>query len=193
MKKLEIKHFYQRGEEVPKDWRSNLCGVSCVKMILDSYRQETAPNIKDLIDEGVVIGAYNEGMGWYHEGLVVLLRNHGISAYRQEYKSGRFNLESKEVTLLDDSFNPILKQGIDKIHEELEKGNSVIASVEKEFSGTEETHLILLVGFEEDHVGLEGFYYKDSNSEDSGYKYVELGKFKDLWRKLVIFVELDTK
>lgn len=193
MKKINIKHFYQHSKEVSKDWRPNACGVSCVKMILDSFRQDTSPDIIDLITEGVAVGAYNEGRGWFHEGLVVLLRNHNVSAYRQEYKSGKYDLQSKTVSLYEDSLNPILRQGINKIHQKLLEGSPVIVSVEKEFSNTKETHFVLLTGFEEDTVGLEGFYYKDPNSENSGHIYVELDKFRSLWRKLSIFVDLYPK
>ena len=156
-------------------------------MILDFKDSNSSPKISDLIEEGLLIGAYQDGRGWFHEGLVTLLRNHNIPAYRQEYKSANFNLETKEIIPSPDS--PMQREGIRKIHDELNKNRPVIVSVEKDFSDTSETHLVLLNGFAEDEVGLEGFFYLDPHVTDSKEKFVELDKFKKLWRNLAIFTE----
>lgn len=188
MKKLDIKYFSQYSEQVKEEWRPKVCGIACVKMILDFLGYKNNPN--DLIEEGLLIGGYSEkDGGWFHEALVIILRNHGVLSYRQEFKRSDFLIREKKIVPNDDG--NFLNRGISKIHSSLDKGNPVIVSVSADFAKTSSNHLVLVSGFAEDEVGLEGFFIHDPNAKDSSkeHVFVELKDFMSGFRHLAIFIE----
>ncbi len=73
-------------------WRN--CGIACVKMILDA-KTEHEKTMMDLTREGIELGGYvlydehNHFVdeGWFHKGLVALLRRNGITAKMNKWQS----------------------------------------------------------------------------------------------------------
>jgi hypothetical protein len=193
--KLEVPFFSQLNNEISEDLQRQSCGICCVKMVIDYFavknknkknatKVDSAP-ISDLMKEGELIEAYNpsvENGVWTHEGLVRILRNHGVPAYAQEFRSVGVNLETGEF---EDNENQkdLLQIGIEKILFRLKKGYPVIASVREGFSENKVTHLIVITGFEKDDS--VSFIINDPLRNEE--TVVTLEHFLEYWRKFVIF------
>ncbi|MBU1558067.1 C39 family peptidase [Patescibacteria group bacterium] len=183
MKKILNVPYYSQYEDVKDEyWKPRACAIVGVKMTLDYFDNHLGLNVEDLIKEGVSIGGLDENKDWIHEKLVQLLRNHGMSAYRQEF-----------ISLNYEYFDKLLNIGILKIKKELEKENPILVSVPRKFEKEESFHMIVLTGFETSDSGeVKGFYYNDTDyhSEAEGKDiFVDIETFKTHWRRLAIFVK----
>jgi len=189
--KLGVPYFSQQRDVEREEWRSRACGVTAIKMTLDFYAPKNAVAIDDLIDEGVVIGGYGEH-GWIHDGLVILARNHGLNAYRQEFKSMTID-PSKRTGRVNEREHELAESGIKKITRVLESGMPVIVSIHGGFKSGGGHHIVVLTGVNagKEEETVNGFYYHEPNSNDSAsgmYAYVDRETFKKHWRKMAIFV-----
>lgn len=188
MHKLDVPYCSQHEHVTEPHWQPRSCGVACVKMALDYLKPKHGQSVDDLIDEAVIMNGYTKH-GWSHDALVNLLRNHGLHAYREEFRS--MQLDPKTRRMQPSSYEAHLtRNGISKIANVLFKGKPVIVSVDAGFGTNVGTHLIVLTGFAEDDIGLEGFFYNDPDSREGLKKdmFVELPRFRQYWRKFAIFV-----
>ncbi|MFT5179756.1 MAG: hypothetical protein ACI9GH_000247 [Candidatus Paceibacteria bacterium] len=170
---IDLPHYSQYDDIKDSFWQNKSCGVVCVKMILDFLNKDNLTTIASLIKEGIEIDGYSKE-GWLHGSLVILLRNHGVPAYRQEFRSK------------DEKFQKELEaKGIEKIKKSLEGNNPVIVSVKSDFDDNKDSHLIVLTGYDDESV-----YYNDPNTKDGNTKKdvkVDFDKFVEYWRPYVIF------
>ncbi len=186
--KLEIPYYSQKLDIVDEEWQDKACGITSLKMALD-FIVGIEINIDKLIKESTFIGEHlKEGVS--HETLVILARNYGINAYRQEFKSHKIDIEtnSGEISQYEDS---IVNSGIEKIEEQLNNSLPVVVSAIKKFKEKDKPHLVILIGLEENAKGIIGFYYNDPDSDtiDGGKSlFVDIKTFKKGWRKMAIFV-----
>lgn len=187
MHKLDVPYFSQHQDVLDPAWQPRSCGIACAKMLLQFHKQDHDESIDDLIAEAVLMGGYTKH-GWQHDALVNLLRNRGIHAYREEFRSQSIDSRTR-VRQQSPYEQHLTRNGISKIANHLFKGKPVIVSVDAGFGENTSSHLIVITGFAEDEVGLEGFFYNDPDSQ-AGIKkdlFVELPKFRKFWRKLAIF------
>lgn len=134
-----------------KYWERSSCGILCLKMAMDAYlssnSKKLSPRIYDLIKKGVEIRAYDDSLGWEHNGLVRLAnefeffaeRNtaNDSQALRELLKNNSLLIVSIKWAFLD---HKTLKEKI---------------IFWKKYGG----HLALVVGYENDSAGnLTGFY-----------------------------------
>ncbi len=126
----------------------------------------------ELLDEAIALGAYGPS-GWIHDQLVQLLNNHGVAAYRKEFKQ-----------------EGGLEEGIALFKKELSSGRPVFVSAIKGFTERDKFHSVLLIGYEEKDNELSGFYYHDPDNELSGSKecFVPIEVFRETWRRFAIFL-----
>ena len=180
---LEIPFYSQLNDEIPVEKQRQLCGICCVKMILDFYEPEIKHEIQDLIREAELIEAYDAKQDmWSHEGLVRIMRNHGVLAYNQEFRSVKVDLDSGEF-LENENQKDLLQKGIEKIIFRIKKGYPVIASVKANFGENIDNHLIVIKGFKkEDEISL--IINDPLGVPDT---IVTLDYFLEFWRKFVIF------
>ena len=185
MKKiLDIPYTCMHSNAIPEEWHIRVCGLACIKMILDYRDIETS--LMDLLSEGQTIGAYNPSIGWDHNGLVRLLRNHGVLAYPQEFRSVKVDVNSGE-SVESSVENDFIEKGISKIKESIDKENPVMVSVKAGFGDNGSPHLILITGYEDDD-----FIYHDPNNSDGEIKkahVVSKERFIEYWRLFGIFVD----
>ena len=73
-------------------WRN--CGITCVKMILDTHLESFDKSMMQLTREGIRLGGYilYEGKnfvdkGWFHHSLVSLLQKYGVSAIMKKWQT----------------------------------------------------------------------------------------------------------
>ncbi len=191
MKKIiPVPYISQFSKEFDEEWHYSACGVACVAMLLGYYNLEDISPMK-LIEEGVAIGGY-KGHGWYHDSLARLLRNHGVNAYTQEFRSVEVSTDYKSF-----SISPLeakmVQAGIAKIITEIDAGHPVLVSVNEHFNTNLEKHIILIVGYDFSD-GQEKFIVHDSRGLNSHgiveafeAMPVDISKFIKFWRKFAIF------
>jgi hypothetical protein len=184
-----MKYFSQQDESVSPDLRRKICGLACVKMIIDYYNPEQEKDINELIEEGNLIGAYDENQNgglWLHDGLVRLMRNYGISCYPQEFRSVKVNLETKEFEESKHE-DALMQKGIEKIMRFVKKDKPIIASFKAGFSENTDSHLVLITGMKtkkDDNSPI--FMVHDPISGPD--LEITLDHFLKYWKKMVIFV-----
>ncbi|MEI8339042.1 MAG: C39 family peptidase [bacterium] len=189
--KLEVPFYSQFSPEIKTDWQERVCALACVKMVLD-FSLDKIFSVNDLLEEGLLIkNSFTTEYGWSHDAVVMLLRNHGLSSYRQEFRA-----VEKDIVNKIDKINPVEKDLIDfalgKIQSSIIHGEPVIVSVWKKFSIPDKLHLVLVIGFEEENDKITGFYVNDpmeDNITEKGQFFVPMDKFRAAWRKFAIFTE----
>ncbi len=178
-----------------ENWRPRACGIACLKMVMDFHAERAKrkiPSADELLKENEFIGGFGS-FGSEHESLVMIARNYGLRAYRQEFRSVINDYKNNRVLK-----NPYEKQmlvcGIEKMIANLDNGFPVIVSAVKNFSEEDKFHLIVLTGFEKEGDELLGFYYHDPGSFDKKngkHKFVPIDTFKKHWRKMAIFISAE--
>ena len=186
--KLKVPYYSQRIDVFDQEWQPRSCLVMSAKMVAEFLGGEIIP-ADDWIKEGVYIGAW-DGNYWKHNGIVRLLRNHGVFAYSQEFKTVDVNIENGKMNEGKNS-DLFLKKGIEKIVNNLDLEIPTIVSIYKYFTEKDRHHAIVIVGYEKNEGGLlKGFYYHDPEmSEEKGGEnlFVELDDFINGWKRLAIF------
>jgi hypothetical protein len=208
--KLPVPYASQHAEIKDKDWQSRACGIACVKMVIDYFASApqrhifaTPASMEDLLAEGVFIledGLAKNIHGWVHDYLVALLHNHGVPAYKEEFRTVHFDAATK-------SFAPshyassFLDAGVQNIVDHLDHDNPVIVSGIKDWKQEGKYHLFVVVGYEKAEEGneqgvaagaLTGFYYHDPDAHTPKHSprenlFISLEDFKSKWRKMAIF------
>jgi hypothetical protein len=183
---LYVPYFAQRDENIDSKWHDNACGIACVAMVM-SFHYLDSFSRKDLIDEGVAIGGYTP-LGWIHDVLVRLMRNHGLHSYSEEFRSVKVDIANQ--TFAESPFEKkMIQSGIKKITDEISNNRPVIVSVGPEFRHNKENHLIVIVGYRGNQNNPDGFYVHDPDNRTSiGQEiYFPLEDFINKWRKMAIF------
>ncbi len=175
MKKLEVPFYSQFADVTLTEWQERACAPTCLKMVIDYLSDNNSKlSTDDLIKEGLEIGAYQDGVGWIHAGLLRIAHNHGICGYNEEFRS-----RDKEFE------NILVEKGIEKIRKTLESDVPVIISCSKNFDEVHKFHQVVIVGFDEN-----GFYYHEPHEKDSAgaNRFVDAETFRTHWRKFAIFL-----
>ena len=67
------------------EWRARGCGIASLKMVMDFWHMQHASNqtteLDALLQKGLAIGAYREGVGWTHRGLVQLAQTYAYTGF----------------------------------------------------------------------------------------------------------------
>lgn len=142
-------------------WQYRSCGVVSLLILMEALNPETSTTPDLLVKEGLELGAYKEGVGWYHAGLARLATAHGFTSTNKDWSQ----LPSTEARSL------LLK--------ELSEG-PCIASVKNAKGG----HLIVIEGIEQDEVVIH-----DCEEKEGVRKTVPLETFFDIWTQRIISVK----
>ncbi|MFZ2038336.1 MAG: C39 family peptidase [Minisyncoccia bacterium] len=187
---LPVKFYSQYSSDIPYEWRSRVCALAAIKIVTDFLGVEKL-EVEKLIIEGQIINGYDEKFGWNHEAIVRIFRNHGFNSFRQEFKSRKINLETKESS--ESEFEPgQINFGIFKIKSALDHNLPVVISVLKRFNEPNTYHMAVVVGYELTNDGIKGFYITDPEKLDAASGeaiFLPLNEFISAWRKLAIFIE----
>lgn len=184
MKKLDVPFWSQKDNVTEEEYVNNSCGVVCVKMVL-GYAKKGDRHLDELIEEGYIVGG-KEDAGWSHETLVRLLRNHGVLAYRQEFKSHKVDLKTKKGEEYIEQIKIYRELGIQKIKNSIDLGFPVLVSVKPGFGENQGDHLVLIVGYSEDNFFINDPQRKGQEKDPIR---ISIEKFEEFWKGLTIFVE----
>lgn len=183
--KLDVPFFSQYSKEVPEEWRERACGITSLRMVLAHIFEATGkdvPNTSSLIEETTAIDGW-EKCGIEHEAIIRLAHNHGVSAYREEWRS--VEVDPKLKTFVESSFaGPLLSFGFDKLRSIISEGRAPIVSISVD--DKENSHLVPLVG-----ATFDGWYYHDPAEHDAkpgNNIFISNDEFERRFRKFAIFI-----
>ncbi|MFN7088693.1 MAG: hypothetical protein ACK4NX_02680, partial [Candidatus Paceibacteria bacterium] len=132
-------------------------------------------SLDELIRGGVELGAYIEGIGWRHQGLVDLAQKYGVSLIFQK----EFFKTKKDKA-----------KGLKIIDNELQSQRPVAVSVRPGFNGQRDSHLTLVVGMNLKSGSATGYYIQDPYKGFRGHKYfVSKKDFLVGWRGGMIYIK----
>lgn len=171
-KKLQVDFFSQYDEEIPTEKQNTACGIASAKMVID-YITESSVSIGELLAERDRLGVAIPGIGSSHAGLAMLMRNFGVLAYPQEFKSR------------DNAFPAFREKSLVKITLNIDAGVPVIASIDRPELGS--THLLVISGYRGYEGEPEGFYLHDPEQSSYEERYMPTDEFKTLSRWMYIF------
>ncbi len=166
---MEAPYYSQHAEEVEESWRPRACGIVSLRMALEAVGGKVESS-QALINEGVDAGAYIQGIGWKHAGLVALAEKHGAKAYRKEFRKWYWHL------------NPLLMQFA--LTFRMRRGEVPIVSLTVE--GKKDTHLVPLVAYD-----AKGFYFNEpaaKSAAEGARKFISYSDFGLRFRRLAIFI-----
>lgn len=191
---LDVPYYSQYSNIKNKRWQSRSCGIVCLKMVLDYFGEKInrkIPPLDNLIRESEFINGFGK-FGSNHEALVMIARNYGFQAYRQEFRSLINDYKNKKI-YKSQFENDLIDSGIKKIIKKIKNGQPVIISAVKNFSETNKFHMVVLIGFKKINNKLTGFYYHDSDFKKKNKgadKFVPIEIFNKHWRKFSIFINI---
>jgi uncharacterized protein YvpB len=174
--KLDIPFYSQFSHVTLEEWKERACAPTCLKMALDFLGEgKFEKSIDELINEGLEIRAYQDGVGWIHNGLVRLAHNHGFFAYSEEFRS-----LDKEIE------NTFVDKAIEKVKSKIDAGLPVIVSCSKNWGEVHKYHQVVVTGYDD-----AGFFYHEPHKEsetDGAHRHVTFDTFCTHWRKFAIFL-----
>ncbi len=181
---MNVPFLSQYDDLIHDEWKSRSCTVVCLAMALDALTGEKQ-DVTALIDEGVRIGGHTEH-GWNHERIAMLAHNHGVPAYREEFRA-------RLVEPQGDAPSPhegmLAAYGLEKMKRFIASGGLVIASVARGLAPGGSYHNVLLVGCGEEQ-GKDGFCLHDPDTE-TGHReefFLSTQDFASVWRNMAIFI-----
>jgi|ERR1035437_251143 hypothetical protein len=189
--KLNIPFLSQNDLTIPSEWVERSCAIVSLKMCMDVYAAKnglTIPSLPDLLKEALFMkgGSRSPTVGWKHDSLIWLAHNHGVPAYREEFRSDHIDLETGNNTPSEFS-KRIFNEGIKRIRYGITQGVPVMVSFLPGFGSKANSHLIVVTGFEDGDK--KGFYINDpspiSPKENVFVPEEEVIKY---WRKFALFV-----
>jgi len=156
--------YSQHLDVSDKDWQNRACGIVALKTLLD-YLDVKSTGIDSLIKEGLEIGAYQDGVGWIHKGIVDLANMYGAQLQAYDWSS-----DTNE-----DAYKKLL--------ESLGNGPLLI-SMYKDFNPNQSGHLAVLINIGEDN-SLE-ILDPDSKERSHIRRRVSKEMFLRGWKKRAI-------
>lgn len=158
------------------EWRARGCGIASLHMVMAYWHAldgaSPLPSFDRLLTRGRVIGAYREGVGWTHAGLVRLAREFGYEGFNADFAPKGTTPKS-----VDDAWGFLLA--------ELERG-PVLASV---YAGLDPMrgggHIVIVTGAQGE---LVFFNDPEEISEREGRKVLVLEAFLPAFKQRYIVI-----
>jgi Papain-like cysteine protease AvrRpt2 len=158
------------------EWRARGCGIASLHMVLAYWHvlnsAHTLPSLDTLLERGRAIGAYREGIGWTHTGLVNLACQFGYNGFNADFAP-----QSPTPKSAEDAWSALgteLKQG------------PVMASV---YAGLDAArgggHIVVVTGFQD---GLVHFNDPEEMTEREGRRVLALDAFLPAFKRRYIVV-----
>lgn len=167
---LPVTYYSQYDQEIPEEWKKRSCGIVALRMALSLRKEASVQSSWGLVQEGLSGGAYKDGVGWKHDGLVQLAKKHGAHAFRREFRSWFLK-----------TFYFFAEQ-----HLRMSLQRGIVPIVSLTVPDKNDTHLVPLIGYDN-----TGFIYHEPAAhtpEEGRAKHISFADFKKRWRKLAIFV-----
>lgn len=125
-----------------EEWAYRGCGLVSLKMVFDHFNRRDPRNLtvpmEELLRSAILLGAYREGIGWIHTGLVEVAISLGYDAFNRD-------LPKERPGILPDDSLLILTEDIAR--------GPVLVSVWKNYDPEQKGgHIVVAYGINEERV-----------------------------------------
>lgn len=164
------------------------CGMACLWIVLAYFLKGHEPKIEQLIEK---YGSSFAENGFQHQDLLKIARVYGLSGYRKSWWAEpgvfalieKFKLEGESDKEIKDWMETNINESLYTLESLVECQMPVVISVSPDFSPSQSTHLVVLVGVEGDSFIIHDPYKKGAN-----YK-ISKGEFKKYWLRQAIIIQ----
>jgi len=164
------------------------CGIASLQMILSFYLKEDAPSAQELLDK---YGVEFESNGSQHKDLLKIARDYNLRGFRKSWwvKPGDQNIitKFKEEGESEDDIRSWMETNTQEsfftVRYLLDQGLPVIASVSSEFSPSNSTHLVVIIGYKDNE-----FIIHDPNKKGESFK-IPQKELEKYWLRQIIVVQ----
>jgi len=145
-------------------YQRRACGAASLAMLLGGCGLETPPSVDEVLARGIEHEAYKEGVGWRHREMATLARSFGVHAHHEDW-SGDPDWAAWEHLV------------------DLVARGPVMASVTKDFSPSEDSHLVVICGIDDEQASI----YDPFRDNREGIRYaVPVAFLKRHWTQRVL-------
>lgn len=174
---------YETGGEGERQW----CGIVSLWMVLSYYLKDNGPTVEELLEK---YGENITNLGFQHKDFIKIARDLGLRGFRKSWWAepgvlpliGKFLEEGEEGEDIKDWAKTNIEEGIFTIKKFIAQGVPVIVSVNKDFSPSLSSHLVVVVG----HEGSDLIIH-DPLHKGAGFKISE-EEFKNYWIRQAIII-----
>lgn len=160
--------YSQHLDVVDKSWRPRACGIVALKTTMDELGART-PDIDRLITIGLELGAYQEEVGWRHQGLIDI-------AEQFDLRGQMYDWTDQPPDEAIEALRKILR----------ENPHTTIASIGKDFKPENGGHLIVLRCV----MGQRILYYEPNSFSRLRIKrWKGIDRFRAAWRQRIIVIQ----
>jgi|SRR3989344_1354134 len=162
---IELPVYDQWKDTENDEWSGRACSICSLKSILVFCDVKNSDlKIMNLIREGLEADGYAEGIGWKHQGLVDIARNHGVELkFQKQFFTGEDKLK-----------------GLDFINKNLLKGRPIMATL---INRTKDGgHMVVVHGFEDKGEDNVNYFILDPDSRGRNRYSLDREEFLNLWR-----------
>lgn len=179
---------YQSQEPLETSQEKKWCGIASLWMVLTYYLKDQAPKVEELLEK---YGADFESGGFTHKDLIKIAREFNLKGFRKswwaspgvEEQIAKFKEEGESDEEIASWLDANIQEGFFTLGQFIQKGIPVIVSVSPEFSPSNSTHLVVVVGDEDNNFILHDPYKRGSN-----YKITK-EEFKKYWIRQAIIIK----
>lgn len=87
--RFNVPFVSQYDDLADPEWQWRGCGIVALKMVLDFWYEQDSRNetldLNELHQKGLNSGAYRDGIGWTHRGLVDIVQSLGYESYNRDW------------------------------------------------------------------------------------------------------------
>lgn len=175
---------YETGGEGERQW----CGIVSLWMVLSYYLKEKAPEVEGLLQK---YGEEITRFGFQHKDFLKIARDFGLHGFRKSWwaEPGAFPLmerflrEGESEEDIQEWAETNTNESLFTIKEMVESGIPVIVSVNKEFSPSHSSHLIVVIGYEGNQLIVHDPLHKGAS-----YR-IDEEEFKNFWIRQAIIIK----
>lgn len=154
---------YQSQEPLETTVDKKWCGLACLWMVISYYINDAAPSAEDLVSQ---YGEEFEKNGFQHKDLLKIARNFEIWGFRKSWLPPveaerlieKFQTEGEREADTDIWEALVIEESFFSIGRLLSQKIPVIASVSSEFSNSNSTHLVVIIGEEGENLIIHDPY-----------------------------------
>jgi hypothetical protein len=179
---------YQSQEPLETTMERRWCGIASLWMVLAFHLGDQVPTVDDLLAK---YGPDFEGNGFQHKDLLKIARDLGLYGFRKSWWAepgvqdlyAKFKGEGESEEELQAWMETNLEEGIFTLEGLIDEKCPVIVSVSREFSPSDSTHLIVVIGYEDGALIVHDPYKKGPAFR------VSKEEFKRYWIRQAIIIK----
>lgn len=165
---------YKSQEDIEEGQRRDWCALACLWMMMCYYLKDKAPSLEDLHQKygpALKEKEYFDTLGIEHKDLLRIAREYNLRGFRKSWwvlpgaqpLIDKFKEDGETEKDIEDWAKTNLEESLFTLESLVHKRNPVILSVSKDFSPSQATHLVVLVGVEDDNFLIHDPYKKGAN------------------------------